>query len=90
MKLFGPSSEQQMLIELSRKFGFRTVHGSQVFVVHVIDDAIRAVFETAKFDRPAPMAGKERIVNVLIFTDHMRFGKIEPDIVKISDILASR
>ena len=76
--LFGSSIEQQMFVELSRKCGLRAMHPSQVFVVHVIDNAISPVFETPKFNRSAPMAGKERIVKFLVFADNMSLGEIKP------------
>jgi hypothetical protein len=79
-----------MLIEGRRKCGLRAMHPAQVLVVYVIDDAIGAVLQTAKFNRSRPMAGEEGIVKLLVFTDNMSLGKIEPYVVKISQILTPR
>src|SRR5208282_1679286 len=74
-----------MFVELSRNCGLRAVHTPQIFVVHVVDNAITAILQTAKFNRSAPVTGIERVVKFLIFADHMSFGKIEPYIVEIQD-----
>src|ERR1022692_119408 len=88
--LFRPSLEEQMLMELGRHSSRWAVHFAEIFVVHIIDDAISAVFEATQFNRPAPSRSEERIVEFLVFADDMSFRMIEPDVVKISEILASR
>ena len=79
-----------MFVELRGKCGLWAMHPSQVFVVHIIDDAIGEVLQTAKFNRSAPKAGEERLVKLLVFADNMNLGKIESYIVETSEMLTAR
>src|SRR5271166_3775270 len=83
--LFGPSLDEQVFIELGRNFGLRAVYFPEIPVIHIVDDAVAAVLETAQLDRPIPLAGKERIIKFLVFADHMSLRTIEPDVVKPSE-----
>jgi hypothetical protein len=79
-----------MLVELRGQCGLGTVYASEIFVVHIIDDAIRPVLQTAKLNLSAPMTCEERIVDFLAFADNMSLRTIESYVVKTSEILASR
>src|SRR5271165_1342882 len=79
-----------MFIELGRNSSLWPMCLSEILAVHVVEDAIGAVLKTTQLNRPVPCSGKERIVKVAALADNMRLRTIEPDVVKIAEILASR
>src|SRR5580704_484725 len=79
-----------MLMELGRNSSLWAVYFSEIFSIDVVDDAIGAVLETAQLDRPRPLPGEKGIVKFPVFPDHMSLRTIEPYVVKISEVFASR
>ena len=65
-------------------------HGPQAgaVAVNVIDNAVLPIFQTAQFHRTLPVFREKGVVQCLAFADHMRFGQVESDVIKLTEILA--
>ena len=82
--------EQKVFVEAGRKDDFRAVGLSVICAIHIVHDVIIAILETAQLHKSIPMPGKKRVIHFSVFTNCMRFGAIESNVVQIAQIFSAR